>query len=103
WANSIADTRALQKASLPSVRVLAAWYGNVFTIDLAFKDSNPHQVAFYMMDYDLNGGGRSQTVQILDPNGNVLDTRNVPGFYGGQDRKRDVKGKGVDKGGSSNR
>ena len=34
------------------------------------------------MDWD--NLGRSQTVTVLDANNNVLDTRTISGFYGGQ-------------------
>src|SRR5262249_21321713 len=60
------------------------WFGYSYSIDIAFKDSASHQTALYLLDFDSAGGGRNQTVQIIDGNsGNPLDTRTVTGFYGG--------------------
>jgi streptogramin lyase len=85
WASSTADPRALQKASNPFDRIAACWYGwGSFTIDLAFQDSNSHQVALYLLDWDIYGGGRSERVDILDAKGNMLDTRSASSFVDGQ-------------------
>jgi len=51
---------------------------------LTFSDSNTHQVAVYLLDWDIYGGGRTERVDILDANGNVLDTRPVSSFANGQ-------------------
>ena len=62
----------------------ACWFnssGTSFTVDLAFKDTNTHQVALYLLDWD---GGRSERIDILDAANNVLDTRTVTGFGAGQ-------------------
>jgi hypothetical protein len=66
-------------------RIAACWYSATsMTIDLAFNDSNTHQVALYLLDWDAPFGGRSQRIDILDVNGNVLDTRSVTNFTAGQ-------------------
>ena len=84
WAASTADARALQKAPPAADRIAACWYsGGSFQIDLAFNDQNAHQVAIYLLDWDGYGGGRSERVEILDANNNVLDTRTVTGFSAG--------------------
>jgi hypothetical protein len=83
WASSTSDVRALQKASSTTDRIAACWYsGSSFTIDLNFKDTSTHQVAFYLLDWDLLG--RTERVDILDANSNVLDTRSAVGFSAGQ-------------------
>ena len=83
WAQSTGDPRALQKAYPASDRIAACWYNaSAFSVRLHFTDSETHRVALYLVDFD--GMGRSETVQVLDPSGNVLDTRNVAGFSGGQ-------------------
>ncbi|HYW46134.1 MAG TPA: hypothetical protein VE959_24935 [Bryobacteraceae bacterium] len=83
WISSTSDGRALQKASSTTDRIAACWYtGTSFTIDLKFSDTNTHQVALYLMDWD--NGGRSERVDILDANNNVLDTRTVSGFTASQ-------------------
>ena len=83
WNGSTTDVRALQRAS-GTGRLAATWYGQpTFTIDLNFTDQNSHQVAIYVLDWD-SYGPRAQTVDVLDPSNNVLDTRNVSNFVGGQ-------------------
>ncbi|HYW41804.1 MAG TPA: IPT/TIG domain-containing protein, partial [Bryobacteraceae bacterium] len=82
WVSSTSDGRALQKASSATDRIAACWYtGGFFTIDLNISDTNTHQVALYFLDWD---GGRSERVDILDTNNNVLDTRTVSGFGAGE-------------------
>jgi virginiamycin B lyase len=84
WASSTADTRALQKSNSFD-RIAACWYAwGSFTIDLAFNDSNTHQFALYLLDFDIYGGGRTQRVDILDLNSNLLDTRSVSNFASGE-------------------
>jgi subtilisin family serine protease len=82
WASSTGDVRALQKVT-QSDRLAACWYTlGASTIDLAFKDSNTHQVALYLLDWDP--AQRVEKIDILDASNNVLDTRTVSGFSGGQ-------------------
>jgi uncharacterized protein (TIGR03437 family) len=83
WAGSTSDTRALQKVNSTTDRIAATWYATgAMTIDLNFKDANSHQVALYALDWDA-GGARSERVDILDVNNNVLDTRTLTHFNGG--------------------
>ena len=83
WASSTSDIRALQKVA-GTDRISATWYGQPsFTIDLNFTDQNPHQVAIYCLDWD-SYGPRLQTIDILDANNNVLDTRSMANFAGGK-------------------
>jgi hypothetical protein len=51
-------------------------------IDLNLTDGNTHQVALYFLDWD--SGGRSETVTIRDQSNNVLDSRSMSNFVGGQ-------------------
>src|ERR1035437_951625 len=84
WTSSTSDTRALQKAYNPADRIAACWYSSgSFTIDLAFNDSNTHQVAVYLVDWD-NHNGRTQKVDVIDANHTLLDTRSVSSFTAGQ-------------------
>jgi hypothetical protein len=83
WNGSTTDVRALQRAS-GTDRLAATWYGQpTFTIDLSFTDQNSHQVAIYVLDWDTYGP-RAQTIDVLDANNNVLDTRTVSNFVAGQ-------------------
>jgi hypothetical protein len=83
WAQSTSDVRAMQRI-LTNDRTAACWYSSgSFSVDLNFTDSNIHQVAFYMLDWD-NYLGRTQRIDILDANNTVLDTRTISSFTGGQ-------------------
>ena len=83
WAASTSDPRALSKPASPFDRNASCWYaGATFNVELNFSDAQARQVAVYMLDFD--GVGRSQRVDVLDPGGAVLDTRNVTGFQNGQ-------------------
>jgi Bacterial Ig domain/Matrixin len=81
WAASTTDVRALQRSG--SGRVMAAWYGTGFTIDLNVTDGQAHQIAIYSADYD--NWGRQQRFDLVDAaTGAVLDSRTMSGFGGGQ-------------------
>jgi subtilisin family serine protease len=83
WVSSTSDPRGLQKGTLTD-RIAACWYSSSsFNLDVSFTDGNTHQVAFYMLDWD-NFYGRTQRIDILDPGNNVLDTRSISSFTGGQ-------------------
>src|ERR1019366_6036513 len=84
WTSATSDTRALLKASNPDDRIAACWYSSgQFSIELAFNDSNTHQVAVYLVDWDQYNG-RTEKVDVIDANNNLLDTRSVASFTGGQ-------------------
>jgi hypothetical protein len=83
WVPSTSDVRATQKGSA-SDRIAACWYSDVsFSIDFSFADANMHQVAVYLLDWDVMGGGRAERVDIIDTNGNLLDSRTAAGFSNG--------------------
>jgi hypothetical protein len=85
WAGSTSDMRGLQKAVSATDRIAATWYSSgSFTVDLNFNDGNQHQLAVYCVDWD-SGGGRAQTVSILDGMTNaVLDTQSLSSFQNGK-------------------
>ncbi len=84
WAASTTDPRGLQKAASTTDRIASCWYQwSSFTVDVSFKDTAAHQVALYVVDWDGNNG-RAERIDILDPNNNVLDSRNVTAFSSGQ-------------------
>ena len=58
-------------------RIAATWYNaGVFSFDVNFTDTNTHQVALYLLDWDHQG--RAETITIKDySSGTVLDTRSV--------------------------
>ena len=61
------------------------WTGASDTITLYVNDTNYHQLALYICDFDNYGGGRNENVQILDLNNNVLaSANNQTGFGNGR-------------------
>jgi len=81
WEVISSDIRALQEPGL-SARIAATWYtATQYTIDLPFSDSAVHQMAVYCLDWDNQS--RAETLQVLDVNNNVLDTRNLSSFVAG--------------------
>jgi hypothetical protein len=84
WNSFTSDVRALQKYSSAG-RIAGTWYsGSSYTIDVNLMDGDSHQLALYCLDWD-GGGGRAETVQVLDSaTGNMLDTRSISAFSGGQ-------------------
>jgi len=82
WASGTADPRALQ-TSEGSSRIAAAWYNaSSFSLDVNLTDGNVHQVALYVVDWDMQG--RSETVQIMNASsGALLDTRSISNFTNG--------------------
>jgi hypothetical protein len=77
--SSTTDVRALQKVSNPSDRIAAFWWANSFTVDLDFTDANTHQLAIYCVDWYHTD--KRQTVDILDVNGNVLNTQSLTSSF----------------------
>jgi hypothetical protein len=86
WFTSTTDPRAPQKVSSPADRIASCWYSySAFTLDVKFSDSNSHQVALYLLDFDDYNGPRAERVDLLDAATNaVLETRSVSGFHSGQ-------------------
>jgi len=84
WTSSTTDVRGLQKISAVATdRTAACWYSETaVNFSLTFADRNVHQVALYMVDWDLLN--RGQKIEILDSSNKVLDTRTVTGFTQGQ-------------------
>ena len=81
WATSTSDLRALQRDT--TGRVMSAWYGGDFTIDVTITGTQPRQIAIYGVDFDP--WGRRQRVDVVDAaSGTILDTRTMAGFSGGQ-------------------
>lgn len=82
WETSTLDLRAMQKPT-GTDRVAGAWNSSDdFTFYLQFKDSAPHQVTLYFVDYDRVG--REQKVEIFDrTTGELLDCRILSSFEDG--------------------
>jgi hypothetical protein len=81
WASSTADVRALSKPA--GGRIAACWYAaSSFSVNVNVTDGQTHQLALYFLDW--NKAGRSERVDVLDPSGQVIDSRTVSSFSGGQ-------------------
>jgi hypothetical protein len=83
WATNTADPRALQTTT---GSIASCWYSNptTFYLDVNITDGNTHELALYAVDWDNYQGGRSETVQVTDVNGNALDTlRTLSNYTGG--------------------
>lgn len=83
WAASTADERGLQKLANATERVAKVWYTpGQMTVDLQpLVAGQVHQLAVYCLDWD--NLGRSQTIEVLNPSGAVLDARPLSNFSGG--------------------
>lgn len=83
WANTTTDPRGL--ITTGTARIAACWYsGTTFIISLNFTDGNTHEVALYLLDWDGNGGGRRETIEVASTaTGTVLSTQNIISFGNG--------------------
>jgi hypothetical protein len=83
WTASTSEARALRRASGVD-RLAATWYAaSSFDVTIALTDGQPHQVAFYCLDYD--SVARSQRLDVFDAaTSALLDTRTISSFGGGQ-------------------
>lgn len=83
WSGTSGDRRATQRA-LGGGRVAATWYAETFDLDVQINDGQEHAVTLYNLDWDA-GGTRSQRIDVLDAATlQVLDSRTVTAFNGGQ-------------------
>lgn len=81
WVAVTSDVRALQQAG-SSQRIAATWYTyNQFIVDLPFSGTQSYQMAVYCLDWD--NLGRVETLEILDANNTVLDSRTAGNFSAG--------------------
>jgi hypothetical protein len=98
WTASTSDPRGLQKPD-KSDQFASCYYsgppyntvGNSFTLDVNPNDDQPHIVSLYCVDWDTTT--RDQTIEVIDYNyKNVIDTRIVSSFAGGQYLVWNIKG-----------
>jgi subtilisin family serine protease len=83
WLSGTTDVRALRRAS-GSGRLAAGWYSNSsFEIAINLTDDQPHDVAFYALDWDSTT--RAQRFDVLDGfGGQVLVSQTINGFHDGK-------------------
>jgi hypothetical protein len=89
WSRKTTDVRAL--ANPAGGRIAAAWYAaNSFTVNVNLTDGQTHQVALYLLDW--TNQGRSERIDVLNSAGQVIDSRTISSFSGGQYAVWDVTG-----------
>jgi subtilisin family serine protease len=82
WTGATTEVRALRRAS-GSGRLAAAWYGSSFEFTINMTDDQPHDVAFYALDWDSTT--RAQRFDVYDNlGGQLLASHTVNGFHDGQ-------------------
>ncbi len=82
WVASTTDVRALQKAS-GTDRIAAVWFSATsFVVDLGITGTASHEVSVYTCDFD--GLDRVESIDVIDANGTVLDTRSNSSFSNGR-------------------
>lgn len=85
WDPNGTAFNALQDQPGSTSRIAACDYSNnaAFSFNLDLTDGKTHQVAMYVLDYDLRH--RAETIQITDAiTGKLLDSRNVDQFNAGK-------------------
>jgi hypothetical protein len=89
WTKSTSDVRALSNPA--GGRIAAAWYSaNSFSVKINITDGQTHQVALYLLDW--NNHGRSERIDVLNTSGQIVDSRTLSSFRGGEDLVWDVSG-----------
>ncbi len=78
WAASTTALPALQTPENPSNRIAGTWFATPsFTFNVTLTDSNAHQLALYVLDWDSSA--RSETINVLDAvTGAVLNSQILP-------------------------
>ena len=82
WTNAPTEARALQRAI--DGRIAGCWFGNNFDVNINLTDSNQHQVALYLLDWDSTT--RMTRIDVLDAaTQQVIATQTMqayrPGIY----------------------
>lgn len=84
WANSTTDERALKKATNYNDRIGSSFYTSYnnlynyseYRMSFDITDGKTHRLAFYNWFYNLPGAP-SQTFEIIDDTGTVIDRRTI--------------------------
>jgi hypothetical protein len=86
WSGSTTDVRALLKGASQTDHIASTWYtasnGTPFSFDVNITDSQTHQLALYVLDFE--NSGRAESISILNASTNaVLVTQPLTSFGGG--------------------
>jgi hypothetical protein len=81
WSTTTTNVSALSNPA--GGRIEANWYAlNSFSVNVDITDGQTHEVALYFLD--VNDAARSERVDVLNSAGQVLDSRTISSFGGGQ-------------------
>lgn len=81
WAATSTESRVLQKTD-GSGRIASCWYSTTsMNFALSVSGDKPRRVSLYAMDYET--ANRNMRFEVLDPTGNVVDTRTITSFRNG--------------------
>jgi hypothetical protein len=81
WSKKTTNVSALTNPA--GGRIAAAWYSpSSFNVNVNLTDGQTHQVALYLLDW--GNAGRSERIDVLNSAGQVVDSRTVSSFSGGQ-------------------
>lgn len=81
WSYASGEVRALQVPNATS-GIASCWYAQSgFTVDVAIPAGQSKTLSVYFLDWDNQG--RSESVEVIDANGVVIDSRTVANFTGG--------------------
>lgn len=85
WGTGMTDLRALRTGPTQWSRIAAGWHpfaGETFSVALELTDGQPHEVSFYLLDWD--NAGRAEYVHVRDAaSGTLLERVHAPAFGGG--------------------
>jgi len=88
WAKTTTAVKALSNPA--GGRIAAAWYASSFTVNVNVTDGQTHHVALYLLDW--TNSGRKERIDVLNASGQVLDSRSISSFSGGQYEVWDISG-----------
>jgi hypothetical protein len=89
WSAATTNVRAL--ATQAGGRAAAAWYSTTsFSVNVDVTDGQTHQIALYFLDW--NNVGISESIAVLNSAGQVIDSRTISSFGGGEYEVWDVSG-----------
>jgi hypothetical protein len=80
WAQTTNDVRALSNPA--GGRIAATWYASSFSVNVNLADGQTHQLALYLLDWD--SGHRSERIDVLNSAGQIMDSRTIASFSGGE-------------------
>jgi hypothetical protein len=89
WAQSTNNVGALSNPA--GGRIAGTWYAaSSFSVNVNLTDGQTHQIALYFLDWE--NVGRSERIDVLNSAGQVVDSRTISSFGGGEYLVWDISG-----------